>query len=77
MAMPCAPHKTENSNVTGIKAGRFSIKEKLGFPPMFIGQSEIMKYHMPSKANVVPVIAYMNAAMPNRVRLTQMMGSMP
>ena len=60
-----------------MNAGRFSIREKLGLPPMFIGQSEIMKYHIPSSARVVPVVAYMNAAMPKRVRFTPMMGSMP
>ena len=38
-AMPWAPHNTENSNVTGMKAVTFSSKEKLGLPPMFMGQS--------------------------------------
>ena len=44
---------------------------------MFIGQSLIMKYHMPSNAKDVPVMAYMNEAMAKRVRFTPMMGSMP
>ena len=64
MAIPCAPHRTENSKVTGMKAGKFSIKEKLGLPPMFIGQSEIMKYHIPEQAAYVAVVAYMNARCP-------------
>ena len=55
----------------------FSIKEKLGFPPMFMGQSEIMKYHMPRSAKEVPVIANMKEQMAKRVRLMPMTGSMP
>ena len=77
MAMPWAPHNTENSNVTGMKAVTFSSNEKLGLPPMFMGQSWIMKYHMPSSASDVPVIAYMKEQMAKRVRLIPMMGSMP
>ena len=44
---------------------------------MFMGQSWIMKYHMPNKAKLVPVVAYMKEAMARRVRFTPMTGSMP
>jgi hypothetical protein len=43
MAMPCAAHSTVNSKVTGMKAGMFWYSAWLGLPPMFIGQSQIMK----------------------------------
>ena len=55
ITIKCAPKKTVISNVTGINAGRFSFKEKLGLPPIFIGQSYIMIAHINSKAQQKPV----------------------
>ena len=60
-----------------MKAVTFSSNEKLGLPPMFIGQSWIMKYHIPSNARDVPVMAYMNEQMAKRVRLIPITGSIP
>ena len=71
MAMPCAAHNTVNSNITGMKAGTLWYQVQFGLPPMSIGQSWIMKYHVPKEASVVPVIPNMNAAMPRRVRFTR------
>ena len=55
----------------------FSNKEKLGLPPIFMGQSEIIKYHIPRIANDIPVIAYINDAIAKRVLLTPIIGSIP
>eukprot|EP00919_Chromeraceae_sp_WS-2016_P040905 GHVR01097683.1.p3 GENE.GHVR01097683.1~~GHVR01097683.1.p3 ORF type:complete len:106 (-),score=9.21 GHVR01097683.1:818-1135(-) len=77
MTMPWAAQKTENSNDTGMKAGKFSRKEKLGFPPIFIGQSDIMVYHIKKTANDKPVMAYMKDVIANRVRLIPITGSIP
>jgi hypothetical protein len=77
MTIPWAAQKTENSNDIGIKAGKFSNKEKLGFPPIFIGQSEIIVYHIKKTANDNPVIANMKDVIANRVRLIPITGSIP
>jgi hypothetical protein len=60
-----------------MKAGRFSSREKLGFPPIFIGQSDIIVYHIKDTARVNPVIAYMNDVIARRVLLMPIIGSMP
>ena len=75
--MPCAAQNTVNSNSTGTKAGRLWYQVQFGLPPMSIGQSLIMKYHVPNEAREVPVIPNMKEAMPIRVRFKPMIGSRP
>ena len=55
----------------------FSFKLKLGFPPIFIGQSIIIIYLIPIMANMVPVRPYMNAVIANRVGSTPIIESIP
>jgi hypothetical protein len=77
MTIPWAAQRTENSNEIGMKAGRFSKREKLGFPPIFIGQSDIIVYHIKDTEIVNPVIAYMNDVIARRVLLIPITGSIP